>query len=91
MKATESFILTSTGFNPKGPCCTNRSEKLGIGSVKAFLAMKKKTAYRTCNWPEFNRALKQRGSPTVWISKDARENWTTKELPGEPGASADLH
>lgn len=49
--------------------------------------MKKKTAYRTRNWREYNRALKQRGSLTVWISKDAHENWTTNELTGEPGAS----
>lgn len=49
--------------------------------------MKKKTAYRTRNWTEYNRALKQRGSLTVWISKDALANWTTRELTGEPGAS----
>ena len=49
--------------------------------------MKKKTAYRTRNWTEYNRALKQRGSLTVWISKDALANWTTNELTGEPGAS----
>lgn len=49
--------------------------------------MKKKTAYRTRNWREYNCALKQRGSLTVWVSKDALANWTTKELTGEPGAS----
>jgi IS5 family transposase len=49
--------------------------------------MKKKTAYRTRNWREYNRALKQRGSLTVWVSKDAIANWTTNELTGEPGAS----
>lgn len=49
--------------------------------------MKKKTAYRIRNWREYNRALKQRGSLTVWISKDAIANWTTRELTGEPGAS----
>ena len=49
--------------------------------------MKKKTAYRTRNWREYNRALKQRGSLTVWVSKEALANWTTKELTGEPGAS----
>ncbi|MFN0109822.1 MAG: IS5/IS1182 family transposase, partial [Blastocatellia bacterium] len=36
--------------------------------------MKKKTAYRIRNWREYNRALKQRGSLTVWISKDALAN-----------------
>ena len=49
--------------------------------------MKKKTAYRTRNWRDYNRALKQRGSLTVWISKDAIANWTTDDLTGEPGAS----
>ena len=49
--------------------------------------MKKKTAYRTRNWSEYNRALKQRGSLTVWISKGALATWTTSELTGEPGAS----
>lgn len=49
--------------------------------------MKKKTAYRIRNWREYNRALKQRGSLTVWISKDAIANWTTNDLTGEPGAS----
>ncbi len=49
--------------------------------------MKKKTAYRIRNWREYNRALKQRGSLTVWVSKDAIVNWTTNDLTGEPGAS----
>ena len=49
--------------------------------------MKMKTAYRTRNWSKYNRALKQRESLTVWISKDALANWTTRNLTGEPGAS----
>ncbi len=49
--------------------------------------MKKKTAYRIRNWSEYNLALKQRGSLTVWISQDALAHWTTDELTGEPGAS----
>ncbi len=49
--------------------------------------MKKKTVYRIRNWSEYNRALKQRGSLTIWFSKDALANWTTNELTGEPGAS----
>ncbi len=49
--------------------------------------MKKKTAYRIRNWRGYNRALKQRGSLTVWVSKDATANWTTNDLTGEPGAS----
>lgn len=54
---------------------------------QAFLATKKKTAYRIRNWREYNHALKQRGSLTAWVSKDAIANWTTNDLTGEPGAS----
>ena len=49
--------------------------------------MKKKTAYRIRNWREYNRALKQRGSLTVWVSQDALAHWTTNDLTGAPGAS----
>jgi hypothetical protein len=37
--------------------------------------MKKKSTYRIRNWSEYNASLKQRGSLTVWVSKDAIENW----------------
>jgi hypothetical protein len=49
--------------------------------------MKKKATYHIRNWREYNRALRQRGSLTIWISSKAIANWTTKELTGEPGAS----
>lgn len=49
--------------------------------------MKKNTRYRTRNWKDYNRALKQRGSLTIWINTDAIEKWTSDELTGEPGAS----
>jgi hypothetical protein len=49
--------------------------------------MKKKTTYRIRNWGEYNKALKQRGSLTVWISDDALQHWLTKEKTGAPGAS----
>jgi Transposase DDE domain len=49
--------------------------------------MKKKTAYRLRNWGEYNKALKQRGSLTVWVSAEALENWVTKEKTGSRGAS----
>jgi IS5 family transposase len=47
----------------------------------------KKATYRIRNWKEYNRALKQRGSLTIWLSDEAIENWTTGELTGERGAS----
>ena len=49
--------------------------------------MKKKTTYRLRNWTEYNKALKQRGSLTVWVSDDAVANWTTQEKTGARGAS----
>src|SRR5262245_17770318 len=49
--------------------------------------MKKKATYRIRNWKEYNRALKQRGSLTIWLCDEAIENWTTDELTGERGAS----
>lgn len=49
--------------------------------------MKKKTTYRIRNWGEYNKALKQRGSLTVWVSDDALHNWLTEEKTGAPGAS----
>jgi hypothetical protein len=49
--------------------------------------MKKKATYRIRNWKEYNRALRQRGSLTIWLSDEAIENWTTEELSGERGAS----
>jgi hypothetical protein len=36
---------------------------------------KKKVAYKVTNWREYNEALKQRGSLTVWLSEDLEENW----------------
>lgn len=49
--------------------------------------MKKKTTYRIRNWGQYNAALKQRGSLTLWLSREAIENWTTREKSGQRGAS----
>lgn len=49
--------------------------------------MKKKTTYRIRNWREYNKALKQRGSLTVWVSDDALQHWQTEEKTGGAGAS----
>jgi hypothetical protein len=49
--------------------------------------MKNKPTYRIRDWHKYNAALKQRGSLTFWISREAIDNWTTDELTGEPGAS----
>lgn len=34
-----------------------------------------KTLYRVKNWPEYDKALVQRGSITVWISADFEKTW----------------
>ena len=37
--------------------------------------MQNEPTYRIRNWPEYNRALIQRGSITVWIDEKAIKNW----------------
>jgi IS5 family transposase len=36
---------------------------------------KYKTKYRVSNWPEYDRALAERGDITLWISQDAIVSW----------------
>ena len=31
--------------------------------------------YKVTNWPEYDRALQQRGSVTVWVTPDALASW----------------
>lgn len=40
---------------------------------------KKKVSYKVTNWREYNKALKQRGSLTIWLSEDLDENWLAPE------------
>lgn len=37
--------------------------------------MQAEPTYRIRNWPEYNRALIQRGSITIWIEENAVKNW----------------
>lgn len=37
-----------------------------------------KARYKIKNWPAYNKALRQRGSVTVWLSDDARQGWLTQ-------------
>lgn len=39
------------------------------------------------NWPEYNAALKKRGSLSIWVSQEALKQWATKEKTGRRGAS----
>ncbi len=48
---------------------------------------KKKKSYRIRNWSEYNQALVQRGSLTVWFDDKAIGQWTNKEKSGKKGRS----
>jgi len=37
-----------------------------------------KPRYRVTNWPEYNRALVQRGSVTLWVSEDVIRGWRAR-------------
>ena len=43
-----------------------------MAAPKSSLAdPKSKKKYRVGNWPEYDKALKNRGDVTVWLSEDA--------------------
>ena len=48
-----------------------------MGTVKTMVKnqQRKKTRYHVKNWAEYDRALRQRGSLTVWISDEALAAW----------------
>lgn len=48
---------------------------------------KTKAAYRIRNWNQYNMALVQRGSLTVWFDEAAATNWLHADTTGKPGAS----
>ena len=43
--------------------------------------------YRVRNWSDYNAGLKQRGSFTLWLSKDALKQWVMNTVTGGRGAS----
>lgn len=43
---------------------------------------KKKDEYRVINWPEYNRALTNRGDFTLYFTAEAQEAWYEKEVDG---------
>lgn len=47
----------------------------------------KKKAYRIRNWSEYNAALVQRGSLTVWLDEEATGGWHNCQKSGQRGAS----
>jgi len=48
---------------------------------------KPKTAYHIRNWKEYNTALVNRGSVTVWFAEEVRHGWLMPERTGARGAS----
>ena len=46
-----------------------------------------KTTYRIRNWAEYNAALCNRGSLTIWLDPEAITGWYEVEKSGNPGAS----
>lgn len=49
---------------------------------------KKKPSYRLRNWSQYNKALVQRGSLTIWISEDVLSAWHNHERTGKRGKPA---
>lgn len=51
-----------------------------------------KAKYKVGNWREYNRALRQRGSLTVWVTPEALATWTPAQTGrrGRPPAYSDL-
>lgn len=46
---------------------------------------KKKRHYRIRNWPDYNTALVQRGSLTLWLGKDVLQDWHNQQRTGKRG------
>jgi len=44
-----------------------------------------KSKNKITNWPEYNRALTQRGSITFWVDESAIEAWTCTKHHGKSG------
>ena len=40
-----------------------------------------KPKFKITNWPTYNKALKQRGSLTIWLDESAIAAWTEKKTP----------
>jgi hypothetical protein len=44
-----------------------------------------KAKYRITNWADYNKALIQRGSLTIWFNVEALDQWKSPTQPGKPG------
>ncbi|KAF0743659.1 IS5/IS1182 family transposase [Aphis craccivora] len=43
-----------------------------------------KQKFKITNWPAYNKALRQRGSLTVWLDESAIAGWTDSSSPEGP-------
>jgi hypothetical protein len=50
--------------------------------------MQYEPTYRIRNWPEYNRALIQRGSITIWIEENSVRNWFSSSHTSQAGRPA---
>jgi len=50
----------------------------------------KKTKYRVTNWPEYNKALCQRGDITFWFSEDATPDQEDYQGIGRPRTYSEI-
>jgi len=48
---------------------------------------KTKPSYRLRNWQQYNNALVQRGSLTLWLSDEMMAHWLNPQKRGKPGRS----
>lgn len=51
--------------------------------------MARKKQYRIRNWPEYNKALVNRGSLTIWFDEKSIDEWHDAKLTGERGRPYD--
>lgn len=49
------------------------------------MTTKKKQQYRIRNWREYNKALTQRGSLTLWIDTHSTDSWLNQDTPARRG------
>jgi len=52
---------------------------------QGVVMMAKKQKYRIRNWKEYNKALVNRGSLTVWFDADSAANWKNDTRTGKRG------
>ena len=49
--------------------------KQEVKESKTTVEKKEKVAYKPKNWGNYNKSLVKRGSLTIWINEEAKENW----------------